>query len=95
MKDKRKRRPDALTWTEDLLGRCARVTAIGSRRLLVENHTGLLELNEDRVRLNTGCGPIVISGEALRLCEARPRAMIVTGLIRAITLPCEGGDDQP
>ena len=38
------RRPGALLWPEDLMGRCARVTAIGSGRLLIENHTGLLEL---------------------------------------------------
>ena len=103
MKDKRARgfpkpqpihikRPGALLWPEDLMGRCARVTAIGSGRLLIENHTGLLELSETRVRLNTGMGPLTVTGEGLRLCEARPRAMIVTGVIRRVDLPCQGGD---
>ena len=88
-------RPDALTWPEDLLGRCARVTAVGSRRVLVENHTGLLALTETEVRLNTGCGALVISGEGLTLCEARPRAMIVTGRIRRVDLPPERGAVDP
>lgn len=86
-----KAHPDALTWPEDLLGRCARITAIGCHRLLVENHTGLLCLTETEIRLNTGCGPLSISGEGLTLCDARPRAMIVKGRIRRIDLPLEGG----
>ena len=90
-----KRRPGALIWPEDLMGRCARVTAIGSGRLLIENHTGLLELTDTRVRLNTGMGPLTVTGEDLQLCEARPRAMIVTGVIRRVDLPCQGGDGQP
>ena len=106
MKDKRARgfpkpqpiqikRPGALLWPEDLMGRCARVTAIGSGRLLIENHTGLMELSETRVRLNTGMGPLTVTGEDLRLCEARPRTMIVTGVIRRVDLPCQGGDAEP
>ena len=89
------RHPGALVWPDDLTGRCARVTAIGSGRLLIENHTGLLELTDTRVRLNTGMGPLTITGEGLRLCEARPRAMIVSGVIKRVDLPCQGGDGQP
>lgn len=87
-----KTRPGALAWGEDLLGHCARVTAIGCHRLLVENHTGLLLLTETEIQLNTGRGPLSITGHGLTLCEARPRAMIVRGDIRRIDLPREGGD---
>ena len=90
-----KRRPGALIWLEDLMGRCARVTAIGNGRVLVENHTGLLELTEQRIRLNTGCGSVVITGEGLTLCEARPRALIVKGAISRVDLPADGGDCAP
>ena len=88
-------RPDALLWSRDMLGFCARVTVVGSARLLVENHTGLLELTDARIRLNTGCGPIAISGEGLKLCDARPRAAIVSGRIHRIDLPYKGGDCAP
>ena len=88
-------RPDALLWSRDMLGLCARVTVVGSAQLLVENHTGLLELTDTRIRLNTGCGPIAITGEGLRLCDARPRAAIVSGAIHRIDLPREGGDCAP
>ena len=82
---------DALLWPRDLTGRCARVVAIGSRRLLVENHTGILELTETCVRLNTRCGPITVTGRSLRLCEARRGAAIIRGAVQTIALPSEGG----
>ena len=90
-----KKRPDALLWPEDLLGRCARVTAVGNRRLLVENHTGILALTQTQIRLGTGCGPITVTGEGLTLCEARPCALIVRGDIHTIDLPREGGACAP
>lgn len=88
----RRVRPDALVWPRDLSGACARVTAIGSDRLLVENHTGILELTDSRVRLCTGAGPICVTGRGLSLCQARPGALIVKGQIQRVELPCEGGD---
>ena len=38
---RRTRAPEALTWADDLAGRCARITCAGGR-LLVENHAGIL-----------------------------------------------------
>ena len=78
----RRVRPDALVWPRDLSG----------DRLLVENHTGILELTDSRVRLCTGAGPICVSGRGLSLCQARPGALIVKGQIQRVELPCEGGD---
>lgn len=93
-REKRRRpSPDALIWPRDLAGRCARTTAIGSRRLLVENHTGILELTDSRVRLGTGCGAITVVGSGLSLCDVRGNALIVRGEIRSVELPPEGGDE--
>lgn len=80
---------EALLWPRDLAGRSARVTAIGSRRLLVENHTGILEVSETRVRLDTGCGPITVAGRGLTLSDARRCALIIRGDIERVELPCE------
>ena len=82
----------ALEWVEDVSGRCARLTAVGSRSLLVENHTGLLDYSESCVRLNSGPGPICVFGDGLTLCDMRPGALIVRGRIRRVELPCMGGD---
>ena len=88
-------RPDALEWPRDLAGRCARATAIGSNRLLVENYTSILELTDTRVRLATGTGPITVTGRGLTLCDARRGALIIRGELQQVDLPCPGGDDTP
>ena len=85
--------PDALVWSRDLTGRCARATAIGSDRLLVENHTRILTLSDTCIRLATGSGDITVTGQTLSLCEVRPGALIVKGALERVDLPCKGGDD--
>ena len=93
VRPRRTPRADALTWPEDLSGRCARLTAIGNRRLLVENHKGILELTDACVRLDTGRGAITICGRDLSLCDARRDSVIIRGRIDRVDLP-EGGPDE-
>lgn len=81
----------ALEWVRDVSGRTVRVTAVGSRRLLVENHNGILSFAEDAVCLSTACGPLTVCGKCLSLCEVRPNALIVHGCICCVTLPDDGG----
>ncbi|MBQ3269388.1 MAG: YabP/YqfC family sporulation protein [Clostridia bacterium] len=89
---KRERRSlPALEWAEDAVGRCARATAIGSRSLLVENHTGIRAFASDCVELNTREGPLRVCGGGLTLRDARPGAVVVHGRILRVELPCEGG----
>lgn len=84
--------PAALAWAEDISGRCARATAIGSHSLLVENHTGIVVLAEDRVVLATRSGPLSVCGSALSLRDARRDCAIICGDIHRVELPCPGGD---
>ena len=88
----RKPRPGALLWPEDLLGRCARVTAIGSQRVLVENHTGILAFTESKVLLGSHAGVLCVTGRNLSLSGIRPGALIIHGDINCVKLPCDGGD---
>ena len=78
---------EALSRPEDASGRAVRLTAIGSSRLLVENHLGLAELTESRVRLATPEGMLAVSGEGLTLTDVRRGALCVSGVIRQIELP--------
>lgn len=81
----------ALEWVREVSGKTARVTAVGSRRLLVENHTGIQTFTDDTVCLSTACGPLSICGCGLSLCEVRENALIVQGCIRRVDLPEDGG----
>lgn len=80
----------ALEWISDVSGRAARATAVGSRRILIENHTGIVDFSDNLVRLSTPNGPLCVHGRDLSLCEVRPNALIVHGCIRQVDLPEEG-----
>ena len=82
----------AMEWLEDISGKCARATVIGNRRLLIENHTGIIEFSSECIRLNSGGGPLLITGQSLVLCNVRQGALIVQGEIHRVELPCEGSD---
>lgn len=81
----------ALEWMEDISGKTARTTAIGSRSLIVENHAGILAFSENQILLNTGCGPLEIKGTGMYLQDVRADALIIHGEIHRVDLPCEGG----
>lgn len=89
----RKRRiaAPALEWMEDVSQKSVRTTSIGSRRLLVENHRGILAFSETEIKLNTLCGILEIEGVNLLLRDVRPEALVVDGEIHRVDLPCEGG----
>ena len=91
-KPRRPQRPPvpALEWAQDIAGKAPRITAVGSKRLLVENCTGVLDLSDERVRLNSRCGCICVHGQQLFLKDVRKSALIVSGEIRQVELPCEG-----
>ncbi len=84
--------PPALEWTEDMTGRCPRITAVGGHSVLVENHTGIATFTNTRIVLNSRAGAVCAMGSGLSLSCARAGAVIIRGDIRRIELPCRGGD---
>lgn len=81
----------ALEWLGDVSGRAVRATAVGSRRILIENHTGIRDFTDETVHLSTAAGPLCVHGSNLELCEVRENALIVHGCIRRVDLPDDGG----
>lgn len=79
----------ALEWISDVSGRTARTTAIGCRRVLIENHTGILDFTDEMVRLSTPSGDMRVYGTGLALMEVRPNALMVHGCISRVDLPSE------
>lgn len=80
----------ALEWVSDVSGRAVRATAVGSRRILIENHTGIRDFSDTAVTLSTANGALCVRGNGLTLCEVRRNALIVRGEIRQVELPGEG-----
>lgn len=83
----------ALEWICDLSGRAARVTSIGNRTLLVENHCGIRCFSQEHITLATRCGCIEVQGQSLELNEVRSGALVIRGHIRDVQFP--SGEETP
>jgi len=93
---KSRRRAPALDWLCDLSGRTARITSLGNRSLLVENHRGVLDYASDHILLATACGEVEVVGSDLNLSDVRRDALIIRGCIRDVKLPRGEADaDEP
>ncbi len=84
----------ALEWLEEASGAQPRVMLAGGRRAMIENHTGILEFDTERVRLMTRQGVMTLKGKGLMLSEVRPDALAVRGAISVIELPGAKEEDK-
>ena len=65
----------------EVAGGLPRVTVTGARRVLIENHRGLLDYDLDRIDVNTGVGIIRIRGEALEITAMSASELVAAGRI--------------
>jgi len=71
----------ALDIPKDLLFDLPRVTMIGNVQLYVENHIGLLEFSDSRIRLHTKSGDIYVYGNNLIIRSVMFREILIEGTI--------------
>ena len=67
--------------TEAHIPKC---TLVGKERLLVENHAGVLCLEEDCMRFATGLGTVEVMGCGLLLEKLSEENALVTGNVHAV-----------
>lgn len=75
---------NALELPKDIILDVAKVTLIGSNNITVENHKGILEYNEDQIRVNTGSGILVIMGSKLNIKSILQEEITITGEINSV-----------
>jgi len=56
-----------------------RITVTGSRRLVVENHKGLMEYGENEIGINCGRIILKIKGEELEIRAMNSEELLITG----------------
>lgn len=76
---------NALELPKDIILDVAKVTLIGSNNITVENHKGILEYNEDQIRVNTGSGILTIAGKRLNIKAILQEEITITGEIVSIS----------
>ena len=69
---------------EDVLMGWPRLIWYGRRRLVVEQHQGILAYEEGLIRLKTSCGILTINGDKLQITHYGPMDAAVTGQIARI-----------
>lgn len=69
---------------EDLGADVPRIEILGDKRVLVENHKGILEYGDTLMRINCGRMIVKIVGEALELRALSLSELAVTGKILSL-----------
>lgn len=66
------------------------VEILGNKRVLIENHFGVIAYGKTRICVKVRCGHIEINGNDLILARMSDSQLIVNGLVLGVTL-CYGG----
>ena len=61
------------------------ITLIGTGRVCIDRHRGILEYGEERICVRCGRHVVVIDGENLKLDAMSSRELLVTGVIGAVS----------
>lgn len=70
-----------------------RATLVGAGRVLIENHMGITEFIDERVRLKARGGEIVVEGSGLSLGQIRDGSLIIKGHISSVGMPEGDGEN--
>ncbi len=60
--------------------------ALGMERILIENHSGILEYSTERIRVQVRFGNICVCGCSLSLRLMKQHQLVITGEIQNISL---------
>ena len=69
---------------QDIILDLPRLTMLGNKQVLIENHKGIIEYTAALVRIKLSQGVILIHGEHLLLGNLQAEQILVEGLIREI-----------
>ena len=61
-----------------------RLTVTGNKRIVVENHKGLLEYGETEIDINAGSTILKIKGENLELRSMNAQELMITGTVFSV-----------
>ena len=74
----------ALEIPQEVLLGVPKLTIVGNMQLWIENHTGLVEYNPEKVRVTSSLGVICVTGKDFVLVELLPTELKVEGKLQQI-----------
>jgi len=75
---------DIFELPEDIILNLPRLTLIGNRQLLLENHRGIIEYTGEKIRVGVRGGEIVIQGKQLQIFRLMVEEIYVGGIIEKV-----------
>ena len=70
---------DVLDLPEEVVAGMPRITVTGCRRVMVENHKGILEYGDREIQINGGRMVLILRGSGLELKSLNTTELLVTG----------------
>ena len=77
---------DLFELPQEVLLNLPRLTLVGNMQLIVENHRGIIEYTEKRIRISAHSGEIIITGKDLTLKSLYREELFIEGEISALEL---------
>ena len=75
----KERLTEVLELPKEIVLNVPKITIMGNRDLIIENYKGIVEYEENRVRINTAIGVIKITGSMLTIREITSEDIMVIG----------------
>lgn len=72
---------EALELPKEILLHLPLISFIGQEEVTIENYKGILEYNEETVRIGTAAGVLRLTGRGLCLKQLSAECMVVTGCV--------------
>lgn len=69
---------------QDIVMDLPRITMLGNKQLLVENHKGIIEYTPSLVRIKLSQGELYILGETLTLGNLQAEQILVEGVVQKV-----------
>ncbi|VBB06086.1 sporulation protein yabp/yqfc [Lucifera butyrica] len=66
---------------EDIVLDLPRITMLGNKQLLIENHKGIIEYTSSLVRVKLSQGELIVNGSELMLGNLQIEQILIEGLI--------------
>ena len=62
------------------------VELVGDRRVLIENHRGVIEYGIERICIRLRCGVLTVCGNQLELARMTRELLVITGTVNCVSL---------
>lgn len=62
-----------------------KIVLVGNIQLFIENHRGIIEYTPELVRVSTGEGEVIVTGEQMVLRNILPDELLVEGKIKSLS----------